>query len=120
MMNHLSAKTVLMHNEIFVWKSSVNYIDPSKLIFWIAKMSSAVRHKTMNKLSQGKIVFITSHQTATRKPVLEEHLNIVLAKCNTDYRCVHKYILKTSTSSTNELFILYSNSISYISLECCY
>ena len=70
MMSHWSVKTVLMHSEISVWKSSVNYIDPSKLIFWIAKMSSAVRHKTMNKWSQGKIVFITSHQIVTRKTIL--------------------------------------------------
>jgi len=38
-----------MHSEISAWKSSVNYTDPSKPLFWIAKMSSAVRHKTMVK-----------------------------------------------------------------------
>jgi len=70
MLNHWSAKTVLMHSETSVWKSSVKYIDPSKPLFWIAKMSSVVRHKTMNERSKEKIVFITSHQTATRKTIL--------------------------------------------------
>ena len=68
---------------------------------------------------KGKIVFITSHQTATRKTILLKHLNTVPAKHNTDYHCVHRHILKTSTSGINEVFIPCSNSTSSLS-ECCY
>lgn len=107
MLYHWSAKTVLLQSKISAWKCSVNYNDLPKPVVWIAKTSSAVRHKTMNKWSQGKIVFITSHQTETRKTILLKYQNTVLAKHSTDYYCVHKHIPKISTSGVNEVFVYY-------------